>query len=124
MQSLRDNSDFVKKPMICFWMKRIKELLFNQHLIQIKFQISQRVATQIAIFREQGINGQNEMAYAFDKAGFKSVDVHMTDLLEGRFQLNEFQALVACGGSLMEMFLVLVAGGQNASFIMLQLKNS
>jgi len=60
--------------------------------------ISKREQPKIAIFREQGINGQNEMAYAFDKAGFKSVDVHMTDLIEGRFQLNEFQALVACGG--------------------------
>ena len=53
---------------------------------------------KIAIFREQGINGQNEMAYAFHKAGFDSIDVHMTDLLSGRITLDSFQALVACGG--------------------------
>ena len=53
---------------------------------------------RIAIFREQGINGQNEMAFAFGKAGFSPVDVHMTDLLAGRVDLKDFAGLVACGG--------------------------
>jgi len=53
---------------------------------------------KIAIFREQGINGQNEMAFAFDRAGFESVDVHMTDLLNGTVDLASFAGLVACGG--------------------------
>jgi phosphoribosylformylglycinamidine synthase len=53
---------------------------------------------RIAIFREQGINGQNEMAFAFDKAGFESIDVHMTDLLANRVDLKDFAGLVACGG--------------------------
>ncbi len=53
---------------------------------------------KVAIFREQGINGQNEMAFAFDKAGFQSHDVHMTDLLAGRVDLKDFAGLVACGG--------------------------
>ncbi|MDP4644438.1 MAG: phosphoribosylformylglycinamidine synthase [Opitutales bacterium] len=53
---------------------------------------------QMAIFREQGINGQNEMAFAFDRAGFQSIDVHMTDLLAGRVDLKDFAGLVACGG--------------------------
>ena len=52
----------------------------------------------MAIFREQGINGQNEMGFAFDRAGFESVDVHMTDLLGGRVDLKDFAGLVACGG--------------------------
>jgi phosphoribosylformylglycinamidine synthase len=52
----------------------------------------------MAILREQGINGQLEMAAAFDRAGFESVDVHMTDLLAGRVDLAAFQGLVACGG--------------------------
>ena len=56
------------------------------------------IRPKIAIFREQGINGQNEMAFAFHQAGFESVDVHMTDLLSGAMQLNNFQALVASGG--------------------------
>ncbi|MCK6511710.1 phosphoribosylformylglycinamidine synthase [Myxococcota bacterium] len=52
----------------------------------------------IAILREQGVNGQTEMAAAFDRAGFQSVDVHMTDLLDGRVQINAFRVWVACGG--------------------------
>jgi len=53
---------------------------------------------RIAILREQGVNSQTEMAYAFDRAGFASVDVHMTDLIEGRQSLVDFKGVVACGG--------------------------
>ena len=52
----------------------------------------------IAILREQGVNGQIEMAAAFDAAGFRAIDVHMSDLLEKRTDLSTFQGLVACGG--------------------------
>jgi phosphoribosylformylglycinamidine synthase len=50
------------------------------------------------VLREQGVNGQVEMAAAFEQAGFTAVDVHMTDLFSGRLSLEEFQMLVACGG--------------------------
>ena len=53
---------------------------------------------RVAILREQGVNSQNEMAAAFMKAGFAAVDVHMSDLLEGRDTLEAYQGLVACGG--------------------------
>lgn len=53
---------------------------------------------RIAIFREKGINGHNEMGFAFNRAGFESVDVHMTDLLGGQVDLADFTGLVACGG--------------------------
>ncbi|MCC2614974.1 phosphoribosylformylglycinamidine synthase [Aestuariibacter halophilus] len=53
---------------------------------------------QVAILREQGVNSHVEMAAAFDRAGFEAVDVHMSDILSGRQQLEAFQALVACGG--------------------------
>ncbi len=53
---------------------------------------------RVAILREQGVNGQLEMAAAFDRAGFAAIDVHMSDLLENRILLREFQGLVACGG--------------------------
>ncbi len=53
---------------------------------------------RIAILREQGVNGQVEMAAAFDRAGFASVDVHMSDLQTGRVSLADFKGLVACGG--------------------------
>ncbi len=52
----------------------------------------------IAILREQGVNGEVEMAAAFTRAGFKAVDVHMTDLLSGRVSLQDFRGLAACGG--------------------------
>lgn len=52
----------------------------------------------VAILREQGVNGHVEMAAAFDRAGFQSTDVHMSDLIEGRITLDQFSGLVACGG--------------------------
>ena len=53
---------------------------------------------RVAVLREQGVNGQVEMAAAFDRARFEAVDVHMTDLFAGRVMLDEFNVLVACGG--------------------------
>lgn len=53
---------------------------------------------KMAVLREQGVNGQNEMAAAFMRAGFDCVDVHMSDLLNGQKELSQFQGLVACGG--------------------------
>ena len=53
---------------------------------------------KMAILREQGVNGQVEMAAAFDRAGFECVDVHMSDLIEGRQTLDDFRGLAACGG--------------------------
>ena len=53
---------------------------------------------RMAVLREQGVNGQLEMAAAFDRAGFEAVDVHMSDLVTGRQSLSEFIGMVACGG--------------------------
>jgi phosphoribosylformylglycinamidine synthase len=53
---------------------------------------------RIAILREQGVNGQIEMAAAFDRAGFEAVDVHMSDIIAGRASLAGFRGLAACGG--------------------------
>jgi phosphoribosylformylglycinamidine synthase len=53
---------------------------------------------RVAILREQGVNGHVEMAAAFDRAGFTAVDVHMSDVLEGRVDLAGFRGLAACGG--------------------------
>jgi phosphoribosylformylglycinamidine synthase len=60
--------------------------------------IKKGVRPQVAILREQGVNGQVEMAAAFDRAGFAAIDVHMSDILAGRVSLEEFKGLVACGG--------------------------
>lgn len=53
---------------------------------------------QIAILREQGVNGQLEMAAAFFRAGFDPIDVHMSDIIENGLKLDKFKGLVACGG--------------------------
>jgi phosphoribosylformylglycinamidine synthase len=53
---------------------------------------------KIAILREQGVNGQIEMANIFERVGFDAYDVHMSDLIAGRVQLSDFRGLAACGG--------------------------
>ncbi|HSX52848.1 MAG TPA: phosphoribosylformylglycinamidine synthase [Patescibacteria group bacterium] len=68
---------------------------------QFNYKISNRKYTKrpkVAIFREQGVNGQVEMAAAFDKAGFSAIDVHLSDLMNGNKSLSDFSGLVACGG--------------------------
>jgi phosphoribosylformylglycinamidine synthase len=56
------------------------------------------VRPKVAILREQGVNSHVETAFAFDRAGFDTYDVHMTDLQAGRFDLADVVGLVACGG--------------------------
>jgi phosphoribosylformylglycinamidine synthase len=53
---------------------------------------------RVAILREQGVNGQIEMAAAFTRAGFDAIDIHMTDLVAGRADLSDCRGAVACGG--------------------------
>jgi phosphoribosylformylglycinamidine synthase len=52
----------------------------------------------VAILREEGSNGDREMASAFYAAGFEPWDVVMTDLLSGRVELDRFRGVVAVGG--------------------------
>ncbi|MBI2311389.1 MAG: phosphoribosylformylglycinamidine synthase [Betaproteobacteria bacterium] len=60
--------------------------------------IARGARPRIAILREQGVNGQVEMAAAFDRAGFCAVDVHMSDIISGRASMKDFKGFVACGG--------------------------
>ena len=73
----------------------------------VKFDVNEDIAApfvnsgakpKIAILREQGVNGQIEMAAAFTRAGFDAYDVHMSDLMAGRVHLTDFKMLAACGG--------------------------
>ncbi len=73
----------------------------------LKFDVNEDIAApfvnsgakpKIAILREQGVNGQIEMAAAFTRAGFDAYDVHMSDLMAGRVNLADFKMLAACGG--------------------------
>lgn len=56
------------------------------------------IKPRVAILREQGVNGHVEMAAAFSRAGFDSIDLHMTDILSGDKSLAEYAGLIACGG--------------------------
>jgi phosphoribosylformylglycinamidine synthase len=60
--------------------------------------INRGARPMIAILREQGVNGQVEMAAAFDRAGFRALDVHMSDIIAGRTSLSGFRGIAACGG--------------------------
>ena len=53
---------------------------------------------KVAILRDQGVNSQIEMAVAFNKAGFNAYDIHMTDILNGQVNLDQYIGLVVCGG--------------------------
>jgi len=60
--------------------------------------IAEGTRPRIAILREQGVNGQVEMAAAFDRAGFAATDVHMSDIIAGRVSLSSYKGFAACGG--------------------------
>ena len=53
---------------------------------------------RVAVLREQGVNSAREMAWAFHRAGFDAVDVHMSDLIDRNASLDGFAGLVAPGG--------------------------
>ncbi|MCZ6641161.1 MAG: phosphoribosylformylglycinamidine synthase subunit PurQ, partial [Gammaproteobacteria bacterium] len=73
--------------------------------VKVGFSVNEDLAAplissrpRVAILREQGVNGHVEMAAAFERAGFDSVDVHMSDLIDGNVELLDFPVLAACGG--------------------------
>ncbi|MEO9747988.1 MULTISPECIES: phosphoribosylformylglycinamidine synthase [Marinobacter] len=102
VQSLRDNADCAQEE--------FDNLLDSSDPglhAELTFDINDDISApyintgarpRVAVLREQGVNGQVEMAAAFDRAGFESVDIHMSDLLSGRVSLEGFNSLVACGG--------------------------
>ncbi len=101
MQALRDNSECAEQEFSAIENDENTELS-----VSLTFDINEDITTEfsgqprpkVAILREQGVNGQQEMAAAFDKAGFDAVDVHMTDVLSGKVKFDEYRGLVACGG--------------------------
>ncbi|MDM1720602.1 phosphoribosylformylglycinamidine synthase [Acinetobacter towneri] len=101
IQRLRDNSETADQEFALITDKNYKGLI-----AQPTFDLNEPVEApyintrrpNMVILREQGVNGHVEMAAAFDKVGFNTVDVHMSDLLAGRVDLDDFEGLVACGG--------------------------
>ena len=102
IQSLRDNSECAQQEFDSINDKENPglhtSLTFDQNEDVAAPFINTGTRPQMAIIREQGVNGQIEMAAAFDKAGFAAIDVHMSDILSGRVALDQFKGLVACGG--------------------------
>ena len=78
------------------------KLTFNpkDHILPMTASLTSqlRAKPRVAILREQGVNGHAEMAFAFSVAGFSPIDVHMTDIISGRFSLASVSGLAACGG--------------------------
>ena len=97
MQALRDNPECAREEF-----DRITDPDDPGLSVSLTYRSTPSVVTgarpRIAILREQGVNGQVEMAAAFDRAGFESVDVHMTDLIAGRASLEGFKGFAAGGG--------------------------
>ncbi|MCF7520838.1 phosphoribosylformylglycinamidine synthase [Neisseria sp. ZJ106] len=102
IQKLRDNPDCADSEFAQIADKKRSALFAD-----LTFDVDQDIAApfinsgvkpKIAVLREQGVNGQLEMAAAFTRAGFDAYDVHMSDLMAGRFKLDSFQMLAACGG--------------------------
>lgn len=102
MQSLRDNSICAQEEY-----DQILDADDPGFSISLGFDLNEDITVpyinvdarpRVAVLREQGVNGQIEMGAVFDRARFDAIDVHMTDLISGRVSLDQFQALVACGG--------------------------
>jgi len=101
IQSMRDNSDCAQEEFDAITASGPglnTDLTFDPVVDICVPYISTDVRPKIAILREQGVNGQLEMAAAFDRAGFEAVDIHMSDIIESGMQLDKFKGLVACGG--------------------------
>ena len=107
MQSLRDNPECANQE------HEAKKDNSDPGLnVELSFDVNEDIAApyiagsminkgakpKMAILREQGVNSHVEMAAAFDRAGFESVDIHMSDILTGQTVLDEYNGLVACGG--------------------------
>ncbi|MBS1213040.1 MAG: phosphoribosylformyl-glycineamide synthetase, partial [Proteobacteria bacterium] len=124
MQALRDNPDCAASEFDAL----SDEADPGLH-VSVSFNVEEDVAApfvigrarpRVAILREQGVNGHVEMAAAFDRAGFASIDVHMSDIMEGRVTLTDFVGMAACGG--FSYGDVLGAGGGWAKSILFNLR--
>jgi phosphoribosylformylglycinamidine synthase len=102
LQALRDHPDCAREAF-----DALQNAADPGLSVQLSFEPQEDVAApfiargarpRVAILREQGVNGQIEMAAAFERAGFTPVDVHMSDIIAGRISLADFHGMAACGG--------------------------
>lgn len=102
IQRLRDNPECADSE-FALLADNAKSALFADLAFDLKEDIAapfiaSGAKPKIAVLREQGVNGQVEMAAAFTRADFDAYDVHMSDLMAGRVKLADFHMLAACGG--------------------------
>ncbi|MGC2166727.1 MAG: phosphoribosylformylglycinamidine synthase, partial [Gallionella sp.] len=100
LQQLRDNPSCATEEF-----DRLKDAADPGLQVQLTYNPNENISPsllrnrpKIAILREQGVNGHVEMAAAFDRAGFATVDVHMSDIISGRAKLADYSGMAACGG--------------------------
>ncbi|KAF2673277.1 phosphoribosylformylglycinamidine synthase [Microthyrium microscopicum] len=106
MQKLRDNPACAEEEFYSLLDNNDPGLAYNltykpkENILPLTSTITSVFSSKpcVAILREEGVNGQSEMAFAFHSAGFSAIDVHMTDILSGRVSLSSFIGLAACGG--------------------------
>ncbi len=101
IQLLRDNPDCAREELETILDMDDPGLFISvpaQQSGKLGAVINNGARPRIAILREQGVNGQVEMAAAFTRAGFDCVDVHTNDLISNTVSLNSFHGFVACGG--------------------------
>ena len=98
MQSLRDNPACAMEEALVFVERETNQLVQKTSFKRSNINISFSSNPKIAVIRDQGINGQVEMSAAFTNAGFKVLDLHMTDLKKDLVNLNEFVGLAFPGG--------------------------
>lgn len=101
IQALRDNPECAKQEF-----EQVTDKNNTGLFLETSFEFGHSFSPAInigakpkmAVLREQGVNGQIEMAAAFDRAGFECIDIHMQDLIDEKITLDSFNGLVACGG--------------------------
>jgi phosphoribosylformylglycinamidine synthase len=102
LQRLRDNPECAQQEY-----DRLLDAVDPGLSVHLSFDPKENIAApaigrgtrpRVAILREQGVNGQIEMAAAFDRAGFAATDVHMSDVIAGRVRLADYKGFAACGG--------------------------
>jgi phosphoribosylformylglycinamidine synthase len=106
LQRLRDNPNCADQEFAHILDDKNPGLSYNltytpkDNILPFKATISSAFTAKprVAILREEGVNGQAEMAFAFHMAGFSPIDVHMTDIISERVSLQGFVGLAACGG--------------------------
>ncbi len=96
LKALRDNPISAKSEADAFLNKEKNKLTQK-----VAFKVSNNKFSskpKMGVIRDQGVNGQVEMAAAFSRAGFSAVDIHMSDIKNNLINLDHFEGLAFPGG--------------------------